>query len=125
MSKESRKDYNFRPETKILRLHEVGCRCELCGEKLLKIKHNWNYQAHHVLGVKIARDFYPEIPKIVVRSKENMFIVDPDCHTYIHQQEWFVMLAHLHANWLIQTFGIQPRLFTPEKGYDVRPFVGA
>lgn len=115
MGKEWRKDYNFRPETKILKLHQVGCRCELCGEKLIKLRHNYLYQAHHILGVRIAKDYYPEIPKNVIRSKENMFIVDPECHAYIHQQDWFVLFAHAHARYLIDTFGIQPRLWNDKK----------
>ncbi len=76
MSRRHRENYEFSGEVKYEALKRAEYKCSQCGVSQETV----HLQAHHVLPISIAVNFYPHIVPQLIASLENLEVLCPACH---------------------------------------------
>lgn len=89
--------YEFNPGTRRMAIQQAGYGCEAC-QAVYRVKQIQTLQAHHLLPIWFAANFYPELSAGIVKGIGNAVILCPNCHDQLHdREESFHQIYHVFA----------------------------
>ncbi len=77
--KTNRVGYEFSLDVKIQAFERSKYRCEVCGKKQIETPENC-LDIHHILGICLAKTYFPHISKQIIASLANAEVVCKTCH---------------------------------------------